>query len=171
MNIRLLTTITGILSYLIAAVAGFFLLASLLMLARSGNILGGLVAGLIPGAFLLHSIAALKLRKTLRNPGTELDAKTPTGIRLVGFIALFFSITLFISQGYTMIKNPNGYLTQLEELGQAEAFDSLPKEISPAQLLQGTGIFLVILGSLILLNVIINFSLLSWYRLKNQPPQ
>ena len=70
-------------------------LASLLMF------LGGLVArniGLIIISFLLsvivlHSYAALQLRKSIRNPAIPLSNQTPIGIRFIGFIALFFGMS------------------------------------------------------------------------------
>src|ERR1700760_4929347 len=53
----------------------------------------------------LNCYAALQLQKSIRRPVIRLSSQTPTGIRFVGFVALFFAIN-FVMDGFSIVGNP-----------------------------------------------------------------
>ncbi|HZE85158.1 MAG TPA: hypothetical protein VE035_12680 [Puia sp.] len=111
----------------------------------------------IMGATALHSFAALKLHKSISNPAIPLSNQTPAGIRFVGAIALFLGI-IYIGCGIVVLQNSQ----EVIRLMQAQ----YPAEIKMADLssrIRMGGIFLLISGLCIVVNVILNFRLLRWY--------
>ena len=55
-------------------------------------------------AIPLNCYAALQLHRSIRRPDVRLSSQTPTGIRFVGFVALFFAIS-FVVNGLTLTGN------------------------------------------------------------------
>lgn len=139
-----------------------------LVLGLLGVLLRQQVAALV-GIFLfcaipLHSYAALQLQKAIRFPNVKLSHQTPTGIRFVGLVALFFGVVM-LGNAYVMLSDPR---TALEVTKQ-----SMPdlKQIPDAQTLawmHPLGIFLLVIGGIVILNVILNTRLLRWYYLVKQ---
>ena len=126
-----------------------------LLLGLTGNPLF-LLSGFFVSAVVLHSYAALRLHKSIRNPAVPLSSQTPTGIRFIGFVSLFIS-TLFIVFGIAMIKNAQEVMSMLQANPQF-------KEISEKQL-RVSGIEILVLGLSVAVNVFINLRLLRWYYL------
>jgi len=113
----------------------------------------------------------LKLQASIRNPKLPLSHQTPVGIRFVGFMALFFGM-MWISKGVVLFKN--GSETQAainEQLGQvSKLFQQFPrfaefKNIREADVAHLSGIFSLILGLCVVVNVVLNLRLLRWYYL------
>ena len=110
-------------------------------------------------AIPLHAYAALQLQKVIRHPNLKLNRQTPTGIRFVGFVALFLGIVLF-ANGYVMISEPK---TALEVIRQSMPD---PNQLTDARALgwmHPVGIFLLVIGAIVILNVVLNNRLLRWY--------
>ena len=119
----------------------------------------------------LNSYAALKLQASIRNPKLPLSHQTPVGIRFVGFMALFFGM-MWISKGVVLFNN--GSETQAainEQLGQiSKLFQQFPsfaefKNIREPDIAHLSGIFSLILGLCVVVNVVLNLRLLRWYYL------
>ncbi|MDO6429153.1 hypothetical protein Q4E93_01050 [Flavitalea sp. BT771] len=126
-----------------------------LLLGVTGNPLF-LLSGFIISAIVLHSYAALRLHRSIRNPAVPLSSQTPSGIRFIGFVSLFIS-TLFIVFGIALIKSAHQVVPMLQENAQF-------KDISEKQL-RLSGIQALVLGLSVAVNVLINLRLLRWYYL------
>jgi hypothetical protein len=106
------------------------------------------------GAIILHSYAALQLRKSILHPEKPLSRETPVGIRFIGFLALFCSLSL-VASGTFLLQN-------LKDIAlQPMPFDT--KNLDLKAILPVVGVFILVFGITIALNVIINFRLLKWY--------
>ena len=126
-----------------------------LLLGVTGNPLF-LLSGFIVSAVVLHSYAALRLHKSIRNPSVPLSSQTPSGIRFIGFVSLFIS-TLFIVFGIALIKNAHDVMPMLQANPQFKEFSEKQLRLSGVQAL--------VLGLSVAVNVLINLRLLRWYYL------
>lgn len=154
--------ISAVLSWINMILWGFVVLTGLLLGVTMGNF-GLMVISFFFAVIPLHSYAALQLHKSIRNPAIPLSNQTPVGIRFIGFVASFIGI-LYIAQGFAVIQDPAGAL-QLMKSQMAEL-----KTLTVDSLRLG-GIFALILGLSISINVFLNFRLLRWYifRKNNDP--
>lgn len=113
----------------------------------------------------LNCYAALQLQKSIRHPAIRLNNHTPTGIRFVGFVALFFSIS-FVVNGVTLLGNAQTFVRLFkEQMTQVKETDLFFITTANAQRLAAVIVFL---GICIGVNVILNFRLLRWYYLVKQ---
>lgn len=110
------------------------------------------------GSVLLHSYAALQLRKSIIYPAVPLSRQTPTGIRLMGYMALFFGIMAF-SNGIFTLQDTKELIAQMQVPDQY-------KNINFTAIIRGSAIFFMIFGLGIILNVILNIRLLKWYLMR-----
>ena len=126
-----------------------------------GGVLGGnillLIVGVLTGVIVLHSYASLQLHKSIRNPAIPLSSQTPVGIRFIGFIALFFGISFF-TEGLAMLQNTR----ELARLMEPQMPPQL-KDMDFAKFIRTTGIFGVVTGLCVSVNVFLGFRLLRWY--------
>ena len=153
------TTITGILSWINLIVGGLITLFGLIQALMGGGIVAILQLLLI-GSVVLHSYAALQLRKSIINPEFHLDSKTPTGIRFIGFLALMLGVGC-VFQGVQVIGNTKELIDQVE-------LPEMPKEINVEQMFRGVGYFVLVFGLSVAINVLLNISMLKWYRQREQ---
>jgi len=113
----------------------------------------------------LNCYAALQLQKSIRQPVIRLSSQTPTGIRFVGFVALFFAIS-FVVNGFTLLSNSQTFVKLFkEQMTQVKEADLVFITVANAQRL---GVIIIFLGLCIGANVILNFRLLRWYYLVKQ---
>ena len=113
----------------------------------------------------LNSYAALQLQKSIRQPVIRLSSQTPTGIRFVGFVAMFFAIS-FVLNGFTLLGNAQSFIKILkEQMTQVKQTDLV--FLTPANI-QFLAVVIIFLGLCAGLNVILNFRLLRWYYLVKQ---
>lgn len=152
--------VSAILSWFNLIVWGLFI-AILVLSALSFHSMAFVVFAFFLSAILLHNYAALQLHKSIRNPATKLSSQTPTGIRFVGFIALFLGVC-YLANGVALLQDPRGSLKLMQS--QAPEFF---KTVSTASIRTG-GIMAVVLGLFIAVNVFLNFRLLRWYYLVKQ---
>jgi hypothetical protein len=111
----------------------------------------------------LHAYAALQLHKSIRKPEIKLSHQTPAGIRFVGLVALLFGF-VFLLGGMVMIKDAPAMLEALRAQGfMKELYD----RINAAEI-RRYGIIVLILGTITIVNVILNLRLLRWYYLVHQ---
>jgi hypothetical protein len=146
--------ISTVLSWFNLVIGCLFTAIGLLIGLSAGNT-PVLIACFLLSAIILHSYAALQLRKSINHPGTPLSAQTPTGIRFIGAIALFFGVAFFANSVSLLRNIPETLKLFPPELHQ-------PKELQIASLRFGAG-FGMLCGLSIALNVMLNFRLLRWY--------
>jgi hypothetical protein len=143
-------------------VVGLLLLGSL----QQSNF--AILAGVaLLSAVPLNCYAALRLHSSIRNPRVPLSHQTPAGIRFVGFMALFFGISMLFT-GAAIIHDPSTAATawneQMEQFPEAllqhPEFRHLPEYFYT--ILGGS---FAVLGLFIGVNVVLNLRLLRWYYL------
>jgi len=149
--------ISVVLSWFNLVVSGFLVLSSLLLSAMAADTLSLLTLVMLIGAILLHSYAALQLRKSILNPQIPLGRQTPVGIRFIGFVSLFCGLMIIGNAAY-MIQHGKELVQQVKLPVQSPNLDV-------SKILRGSAIFTLIFGLSVALNTIINFRLLRWYLL------
>lgn len=140
----------------------FWSLACLFMLLAAGA--GGglfLIMAFFLSAIPLHSYAAIRFHKHLRNPATPLKKQTLSGLRFMGFVVIFFGITM-LANGAAALQNTKEILKAEQEL--------MPqmKNLTENTVRAG-GILGMLLGISLLVNAILNTRLLRWYYLNREP--
>lgn len=141
-------------------IAGLFLvLMGLLGMIATANV-AALGFILLTGSIALHSYACLQLLRSLRSPEIPLDSKVPQGINLVGFLALFFGI-LNLAYSFEMLINTDEMLKLLPAF--PEGYQELLVPV-----LKVFGTLLLLLSTSVVVNVMLSFSLLRWYKQSRQ---
>ncbi|HEY4209477.1 MAG TPA: hypothetical protein VGM31_21780 [Puia sp.] len=113
-------------------------------------------------AIVLHSYACFQLQKTLRHPSIPLKNQTSTGIRFIGFVALFLGLMMVI-QGIGTMTNASAVLKQWQDLVK-EMQASKEMVITPTQSrVRVIGFCSLLVGLFVAVNVNLNFRLLRWY--------
>jgi hypothetical protein len=144
---------------------GFIVFCGLLLSFGSGNMIV-LVPTFLIAAIVLHSYASLKLHKSIRYPNIPLSDQTPVGIRFVGFIALFLGIT-YVGSGVQLISSSAEAAKATLATMPAQIKD-LYKNIDLTRMMRIFGVFIVLTGASVAVNVLLNFRLLRWYYLVKQ---
>ena len=147
--------VTTILSWINLVVGGLFVLLGVLVGLASGNLLNSLVLILLPGAIVLHSYAALQLRKSIVRPDIPLDNQTPIGIRFMGYIVLFFALFNII-YGISALGN-------IPELAKQVKLPPEAAKLNVVRLLRFAFVFSLFFSASIAANAVINLRLLKWY--------
>jgi hypothetical protein len=148
--------VSTVLSWFNLIVWGLFAGIGLLGALFGGNLLL-LTTTVLTGFIVLHSYASLQLHKSIRNLSVPMSSQTPVGIRFIGFIALFFGI-LFFTEGMSMLRNTRDIAPLMES--------QLPPQLKGADLYNviiKVGIFFLVSGICIAINVFLSFRLLRWY--------
>ncbi len=147
--------LSGILSWINLVAGSLLVIGGIVGTLVSPDIITILLSIVLPGSVILHSSAALQLRKSMVNTNIPLNKQAPAGIRLMGFMALFFAI-MSISNGILI----------LQHAPEAAKLIKLPvqaKGMNIISILRASGVFTLIISACILANVILNFRLLRWY--------
>lgn len=147
--------ISNILSWINLIVGGLLVLGGLLAMLSTPNASILLVSVVLTGSIVLHSYAALQLRKSIVHPEIPLNKQTPTGIRFIGFMALFFAI-LNIGNAVMIIQNAAEVVKQVELPFKPEGIDLVAA-------IRGAGIFSLLFSIGIAVNVLLSIRLLKWY--------
>lgn len=147
--------ISNILSWINLIVGGLLVLGGLLAMLSTPNASILLVSVVLTGSIVLHSYAALQLRKSIVHPEIPLNKQTPTGIRFIGFMALFFAI-LNIGNAAMIIQNAAEVVKQVELPFKPEGIDLVAA-------IRGAGIFSLLFSLGIAVNVLLSIRLLKWY--------
>ena len=146
--------ITQILSWsnlVIGAILALFALLTLLSLPA----LAVLLSVVLIGCIVLHSYAALQLRKSILNEAIPLNKQTPVGIRMMGYMSLFFAIMLFANAIF-LLQNTRELVKQVK----------IPPQVKPSDfinIVHGTAIFILVFSLSVIINVSLNLRLLKWY--------
>lgn len=154
--------ISNILSWINLVIGGILVAGGLLSMLATPNASIILVSVVLTGSIVLHSYAALQLRKSIINPEVPLNKQTPIGIRFIGFLALFFAI-MNIANAVVIIQNAKEVLEQVELPFKPEGMDLVA-------VIRGVGVFSLLFSLGIAFNVLLNLRLLKWYQTKGNPP-
>lgn len=139
--------------------------AGLMGTLMAGGALPMLLSVVLTASIVLHSYATMQLRKSILNPDVPLNNQTSGGIRLVGYIALFFSI-MNITSAVMIIQNAPEAAKQITLPIKVEGFDLISA-------IRFTGIFSLIFSISVAVNVMLSFQMLRWYLINknNQKPE
>jgi len=124
------------------------------------NIMIMLISVVLTGSIVLHSYATLQLRKSIIHPDIPLNSQTSSGIRMVGFMALFFAM-LNIGNAVVIIQNAGEAIKQIE-------LPVMPKNFDLVKAVRIIGIISLIFSVGIVINVMMSFRLLRKYLLSKQ---
>jgi hypothetical protein len=152
--------ISNVLSWINLIIGGILVLGGLLSMLMTPNASILLVSVVLTGSIVLHSYAALQLRKSIVHPEIPLNRQTPTGIRFIGFMALFFAI-LNIGNAVVIIQNA-------AEVAKQVQLPFKPEGIDLVATIRGAGIFSLLFSIGIAVNVLLSIRLLRWYLAKEQ---
>jgi hypothetical protein len=160
-------TAASVLSWINLIVWGLIVVSGLFLTVPTGQ-LGYVSVIVLLSSVPLSCYAAIKLHASIRHPDIPLSHQTPTGIRFVGLMALFFGIT-YVGYGVMIIGHPQVILEAMKVMP-----DKLPG-YTPAQIAAlakavviFVGFLLVILGLMVAVNVVLNLRLLRWYYLMHK---
>ena len=147
-------TVSNILSWVNLVISsGFvlFMLAAFFMYPA----LPVLFSVILIGSIALHSYAAIQLHKSILYPTIPLSKQTPTGIRLMGYISLFFAFMLFVNGIYALQETK-------ELIAQMQVPDQF-KKINFTAIIHSIGVFFMVFSLGVILNVLLNFRFLRAY--------
>jgi hypothetical protein len=151
--------ISNILSWVNLLVGGAIGLCALFMIVSFPPV-AVLISVVLIGCIVLHSYAAIQLRKSILNSSVALNRQTPAGIRLMGYMALFFAVMLF-SNAIIMLQNAQQLISQAQ----------FPKEMSTAsvqKVVHVTAVFILLFSACIIVNVVLNLRFLKWYLINRE---
>lgn len=152
---RKIAKIAAVLTWFNLVVWGILLTFGLLF-ALAMHSFPMLVLLFLLSSILLHNYAALQLQRSLKDPNRPLGNQTPTGIRFVGFIALFFGIS-YLANGVGILLHAREAMTSVQTQLPAGT-----KGFTINYIYAG-GVLAILLGLTTSLNVFLNFRLLRWY--------
>lgn len=152
-----------VLSWINIVITGFILVFGLFNLLLMPNLYAFLILIVLPASIILHSYATLQLRRSILDPNIVLDNQTPVGIRMIGFIALFFAI-LCISLVIPSIQSASELATQApEELITKMKKVGVDYVAYISAILRLVGIFILFFAVSVATNVFLSIRLLRWY--------
>lgn len=147
--------ISNVLSWINIIIGGILVLGGLMGSLMAGGALTMILSVVLTASIVLHSYAALQLRKSILNPEVPLSSQTSGGIRMVGYIALFFAV-MNIASAVMIIQNAPEAAKQIQLPIKVEGFDIVSA-------IRFTGIFSLLFSLGVAVNVMLSFQLLKWY--------
>jgi len=151
--------VSNVLSWINIVIGGLLVLGGLFGLLIAPNLIM-LISLMLTGSIILHSYATLQLRKSIVNPEIPLSSQTPTGIRFIGFMALFFAV-LNITNSVLIIQNADEAIKQAKLPFQ-------PKGVDMKSAVRIAGFFVLLFGIGVAVNVFISTRLLRWYMINKE---
>ena len=151
---RTVLKIATVLTWINMVIGGLLTIGGLYVVLMSQN-LSMLIGAFLVSSVVLHSFAALQLRRSIVNPSRPLSGQTPTGIRFIGVVALFFGM-LYFASGIALLQNPGDFIKMMQSDITEKMHYTLPQ-------IRVGGLFILLVGFSIALNVMLNFRLLRWY--------
>lgn len=149
--------ITTAVALMISGIFTFMLLSSVLFL---GTNLGSIISLLSMGACFIHSVLSLYLQRSLLLPEIPLKESTPGGMRFMGTIGLVFSILIILSGLTILLVSPEQMKAEISNLPADQ------QEAVKQTMVGPIGVFLLVMGSLLLLNIVLSFRYLrQWIQL------
>ena len=147
--------VSTVLSWINIVVGGLFLFVQILGSVMVPDATALIIPLVLSGGIILHSYASMQLRKSIVNPNVPLSSQTPIGIRFIGFIAMMAGI-IFISSSVWSLQNTAEIVKQVK-------MPELPKEFKIENFFKFFAVIFILISVSIILNVLLNFSLLRWF--------
>ena len=149
--------ITTAVALMISGIFTFMLLSSVLFL---GTNFGSIIFLLSMGACFIHSVLSLYLQRSLLLPEIPLKESTPGGMRFMGTIGLVFSILIILSGLTILLVSPEQMKAEIGNLPADQQAAIKQTMVGPI------GVFLLVMGSLFVLNIVLSFRYLrQWLQL------
>ncbi|MET3875726.1 hypothetical protein [Chitinophaga sp. OAE865] len=149
--------VTTAVALMISGIFTFMLLSSILFL---GTNFGSIISLLSMGACFIHSVLSLYLQRSLLLPEIPLKESTPGGMRFMGTIGLVFSILIILSGLTILLVSPEQMKTEIGNLPADQQETIKQTMVGPI------GVFLLVMGSLFVLNIVLSFRYLrQWLQL------
>lgn len=152
-----------ILSWINLIGASALVFMGLLGLLIGGNA-GSFVSVMLTGSVVLHSYAALQLRRSIVYPNVPLDTRVPQGIFIVGFLALFFAISN-MAYSFLIIRSAPETMQKITAT-LPEAYQKM--KINFAPIFRLIGICLLVFTLSVITNIMLSFNLMRWYRQRQE---
>ncbi|KAA2244464.1 hypothetical protein F0L74_00330 [Chitinophaga agrisoli] len=143
-------------------IAGFFVLMMLLALLFMVALSPVLIFMLLTGAVVIHSVLSISLQQSLRDSSRPLKTNTPGGIRIMGFMAIFYAV-LLISNGFVGLSHMDEMLTEV--LKQMPKSQPVPTIKDLRGMMTGLIIFLLIHALGVLVNCALSFTFLKYWQI------
>lgn len=151
--------VSNILSWINIFIGSFLVFIYLLGMLVMPNVII-LIFAVITGSIVLHAYATLQLRKSIINPAVPLSNQTPTGIRFIGFIALFFAV---FSISYWVL-----VIQKADEVVKIANLPYLPKGVNMVASIQAIGVVFLLFSAGVAVNVFLSTRLLRWYLMNKE---
>jgi hypothetical protein len=152
---KLSLKIVNILSWINIIIAAILVFAGLLGTLMSAGALTMLLSVVLTGSIVLHSYATLQLKKSILNPEIPLSSQTSGGLKLVGWIALFFAI-MNITSALMIMQNAAEAAKQITLPFEAKGFNI-------AAAIKFVAVFSLLFSISVAVNVMMSFQLLRGY--------
>jgi hypothetical protein len=142
-------------------IAGFFVFMLLLALLFMPAMSPVLIFMLLTGSVVIHSLLSIGLQQSIKDPSRQLKSSTPGGIRIMGFMAIFYAVLL--------ITNGIFGLNHIDEMLQ-QAMQQLPKgQPAPSMgsmrgLMTGLIIVLIVHAAGVLVSCALSFTYLRQWQ-------
>lgn len=163
------TKLTAFLSWFNLVIASILALFGLISGLIMRSIPFALMVLLLGGAIILHSYAALQLKKSIDHPEIPLGHQTPIGIRFMGYVALFFAF-LTITNSFTALQHTDEIIKRYSELMKQGILPANTPRYNMRGTIIGTSIFTILFSLTIILNVYLNLRMYRWYQLNSRNP-
>ncbi|HVM90021.1 MAG TPA: hypothetical protein VMT76_17670 [Puia sp.] len=151
--------ISNVLSWINLVIGSVFALLAFLTVGAFPPI-AVLLSVVLIGCIVLHSYAAIQLRKSIIRPEMPLNRQTPVGIRMMGYMALFFAIMMF-SNAIFMLQNTKDLLKGVALPAQLNENDFIT-------IIHITGSIILLFALSVIINVVLNFRLLRWWYIMSE---
>lgn len=149
-------------------IAGFLVLMLLLGLLFMPAMSPVLIFMLLTGAVVIHSFLSIGLQQSLKDPARKLKSSTPGGLRIMGFMAIFYAV-LLITNGIFVLRNIEEMLPQLVQ--QMPKSQPAPSLQSLRGMMTGFIIVLILHAAAVLVNCALSFTYLRRWQETHQEHQ
>jgi hypothetical protein len=141
-------------------ITGFFLLL-ILMSMLMGGLAQGLISGIMFGGIFIHSILSVYLQRSLQEPTFVLKESTPGGIRIMGGFSILMGVLLLLG-AIAMSAYRQEYIQEITRQMTDEQQELMLGMIG--KLVTGMQIFLVVYGTIIVINAVLSLSFLQQWK-------
>jgi hypothetical protein len=150
--------LSNILTWFNMIVASFIVMILVFSLITPGSpTLAVITMAVFIASVILHSYAAIQLRKSILQPQHALERNTPVGIKFIGYLVLLI--------GFLMIVNCISALQNSREILSSFKMPPEAKNFNIEKIFKGFAIFIGIFGITMVLNVLMNLRLLRAYQM------
>jgi len=149
-------------------IAGFLVLMLVLGLLFARVMSPMLIFMLLTGATVIHSLLSIGLQQSLKDPSRKLKASTPGGLRIMGFMAIFYAV-LVITYGTVFLRHMDEILPQMMQevpkmVQQMSKGQPAPSIEYMRAMMTGLSIVMILHAAAVLVNCALSFSYLRHWQ-------